>query len=387
MGADLVRGHGRLDGPRRVAVETRNDGRVVVFAQHAVAVCTGSRAALPDLPGIAEVRPWISRDATSASTVPERLDIVGGGVGTEMASAYQGLGASVTLLARGEGLLPRMEPFVEQLVARALAEAGVDVRMGVTVTALSGSEGTGPVTLLLDDGRELGADEVLFAIGRTPLTDDIGLETVGLTPGSWLEVDETCGVRAINDGWLYAMGDGNHHALLTDQGKYQARIGGDASAARADGRPLDTAPWGAHAISADFHAVPQDFFCDPEATAVGLFAEQAERAGHRVRAVDVELGKVKGASLYADGYRGRARMVVDLDHGYLLGVTFVGPGVAELLHSATVAVAGQVPIDRLWHAVLCFPTISEVWLRLLEAYRGCAPERITGGRAVLRTGS
>ena len=371
MGVEVVRGHGRLEGPRRVAVETRNEGRVVLSARHAVAVCTGSRAALPDLPGIAEARPWISRDATSASTVPERLAIVGGGgVGTEMASAYQGLGASVTLLVRGEGLLPRMEPFVEQLVARALAEAGVDVRMGVTVTALSRSEGTGPVTLLLDDGGELEADEVLSAIGRTPLTDDIGLETVGLTPGSWLEVDETCRVRAINDGWLYAMGDVNHHALLTHQGKYQARIAGDAIAARTAGRPLDTAPWGAHAITADFHAVPQVFFCDPEATAVGLSAEQAERAGHRVGAVDVELGKVKGPSLYADGYRGRARMVVDLDHGYLLGVTFVGPGVAELLHSATVAVAGQVPIDRLWHTVPCFPTISEVWLRLLEAYRG-----------------
>ena len=215
MDADLVCGHGRPDGPRRVAVETRNDGRVVVFAQHAVAVCTGSGAALPDLPGIAELRPWISLDATSASTVPERLAIVGGGgVGTEMASAYQGLGASVTLLVRGEGLLPRMEPFVEQLVARALAKAGVDVRMCVTVTALSRSEGTGPVTLLLDDGTELEADEVRFANGRTPLTDDIGLETVGLTPGSWLEVDETCRVRAINDGWLYAMGDVNYHALL-----------------------------------------------------------------------------------------------------------------------------------------------------------------------------
>lgn len=76
-----------------------------------------------------------------------------------------------------------------------------------------------------------------------------------------------------------------------------------------------------------------------------------------------------GAKLYADGYTGWARMVVDLDHGYLLGVTFVGPGVSELLHSATIAVAGQVPVDRLWHAVPCFPTISEVWLRLLEAYR------------------
>ncbi len=86
--------------------------------------------------------------------------------------------------------------------------------------------------------------------------------------------------------------------------------------------------------------------------------------------VDVEIGDVvMGAKLYADGYTGRARMAVDVDHGYLLGVTFVGPGVSELLHSATVAVAGRVPIDRLWHAVPCFPTIREVWLRLLEAYR------------------
>jgi dihydrolipoamide dehydrogenase len=371
MGAELVRGHERLDGPRRVAVQTRNDGRVLLSARHAVAVCTGSRAALPDLPGIAEARPWISRDATSASRVPERLAIGGGGgVGTEMASAYQGLGASVTLLVRSEGLLPRMEPFVGEVVARALTKAGVDVRIGVSATGLSRPGGTGPVTLRLDDGGEVEANEVLIAIGRAPLTDDIGLETVGLTPGSWLEVDETCRVRAVDDGWLYAMGDVNHHALLTHQGKYQVRVAGDAIGARAAGRPLDTAPWGAHATTADFHAVPQVFFSDPEATAVGLSAEQAERAGHRVRAVDVDLGQVQGASLYADGYRGRARMVVDLDHGYLLGVTFVGPGVAELLHSATVAVAGQVPVDRLWHAVPCFPSISEVWLRLLEAYRG-----------------
>ena len=369
-GAELVRGHGRLDGSRRVAVETLNDGRVVLSARHAVAVCTGSRAALPDLPGITEARPWISRDATSASTVPERLAIVGGGgVGVEMSSAYRGLGASVTLLVRDARLLPEMEPFVGEVVVRGLVEAGVDVRTGVTVTGLSRPGGTGPVTMLLDDGGELEADEVLFAIGRVPLTDDIGLETVGLTPGSWLEVDCTCRVRAINDGWLYALGDVNHHAILTHQGKYQARIVGDAIAARAAGRPLDTAPWGAHATTADFHAVPRVFFCDPEATAVGLSAEQAERAGYRVRAVDVEIGQVDGANLYADGYRGRARMVVDLDHGCLFGVTFVGPGVAELLHSATVAVAGQVPIDRLWHVVPCYPSISEVWLHLLEAYR------------------
>lgn len=129
-------------------------------------------------------------------------------------------------------------------------------------------------------------------------------------------------------------------------------------------------PWGMHATTADHHAVPQAFFTDPEAAAVGLTADQAAQAGHRIKAIDVEIGDVvMGAKLFADGYTGRARMVVDVDRGHLLGVTMVGPGAAELLHSATVAVAGQVPIDRLWHAVPCFPTISELWLRLLESYR------------------
>jgi dihydrolipoamide dehydrogenase len=168
-----------------------------------------------------------------------------------------------------------------------------------------------------------------------------------------------------------ALGDVNHHALLTHQGKYQARIAGAAIAARASGHPVDTSPWGAHAVTADFRAVPQVYFCDPPAGSVGLTADQAERAGHHIRVIDVDLGKtVIGANLYADGYVGRARMVADEDHGYLLGATFVGPGMEELLHSATVAVAGQVPINRLWHAVPTFPSISEVWLRLLEAYRG-----------------
>jgi dihydrolipoamide dehydrogenase len=123
-------------------------------------------------------------------------------------------------------------------------------------------------------------------------------------------------------------------------------------------------------VTADYRAVPQVFFCDPPAAAVGLTADQAGRAGHRIRVVDVDTGeKVVGARLFADGYAGRARMVVDEDHGCLLGVTLVGPGVEELIHSATIAVASQVPVARLWHSVPCFPSISEVWLRLLEAYR------------------
>ncbi|OBH87704.1 pyridine nucleotide-disulfide oxidoreductase [Mycobacterium sp. E2989] len=370
IGATLVRGHGRLDGARRVAV-TASDGQVTVLtARHAVVVCTGSRPVLPDLPGIEGARPWTNRRATDSSYVPAALAVVGaGGVGVEMATAWHGLGSHVTLLARGTGLLPRMEPFVGELIHRGLADAGVDVRVGVSVRGLHRSDG-GQVTLELDDGSELQMSEVLFATGRAPLTDDIGLQTVGLNPGDWLDVDDTCRVRAIEDGWLYAAGDVNHRALLTHQGKYQGRIAGAAIGARAAGTALDTAPWGRHATTADHYAVPQAFFTDPEAAAVGLTARQAERAGLRVRTVDVEVGDaVKGAKLYADGYTGRARMVVDIDRACLLGVTLVGPGVTEMLHSATIAVAGQVPIDRLWHAVPCFPTVSELWLRLLEAYR------------------
>jgi pyruvate/2-oxoglutarate dehydrogenase complex dihydrolipoamide dehydrogenase (E3) component len=374
IGGTLVRGHGRLDGPRRVAVATASGGQLVLTARHAVVVSTGSRPDFPDLPGLAEARPWTNREATDSSYVPARLAVVGGGgVGVEMATAWQGLGSTVTLLARGSGLLPRMEPFVGELIGRGLADAGVDVRTGVSVRALHRPDPGGPVALELDDGSELQVDEVLFATGRAPLTNDIGLQTVGLTPGSWLDVDDTCRVRAIADGWLYAAGDVNHRALLTHQGKYQGRIAGAAIGARAAGAPLDTAPWGVHATTADHHAVPQAFFTDPEAAAVGLTAEQAEQAGYRVRAVDIDIGDVvKGAQLYADGYTGRARVVVDEDHGCLLGMTLVGPGATELLHAATIAVAGQVPIHRLWHAVPCFPTISELWLRLLEAYRDSA---------------
>ncbi|RST07830.1 NAD(P)/FAD-dependent oxidoreductase [Streptomyces sp. WAC07149] len=372
IGAHLYRGHGRLYGIRKVAVTSPEGVHHVLSARHAVVVATGSRAVLPDLPGLAGAGAWTSREATSAREVPGRLLIVGGSVvAAEMATAWQALGSQVTVLVRGSGLLPRMEPFAGELVAEALTGAGAVVRTGVAVEAVVRDGPTGPVTVVLEGGEMLEGDELLMATGRAPRTEDIGLDTVGLTPGDWIGVDESC--RVTGHDWLYAVGDVNHRALLTHQGKYQARIAGAAIAARAagPGAPApDTGRWGAHAATADTEALPQAVFTEPEAAAVGPTLAEAERAGHRVRAVDFDLGKVSGAGLYADGYRGRARMVVDLDRQVLLGATFVGPGAAELLHAATVAVAGEVPIDRLWHAVPAFPTISEVWLRLLEAYRG-----------------
>lgn len=371
-GIHLIRGHGRITAPREVTV-TADDGTVTALhATHAVAVCTGSTARIPHIPGLKEAQPWTSREATSAEGVPSTLAIIGGGVvACEMATAYASFGTVVHLIVRG-GLLERNEPFAGELVADALTGLGVTIHAGVSAAEVHRTPGQS-VAITLTDGRELVTEELLVATGRAAQTEDLGLQSVGLTPGDWLRVDDTMlvpadGNPALEGDWLYAVGDVNHRALLTHQGKYQARAAGDAIAARARGIRVTGEPWSPYAATADHAAVPQVTFTDPEVASVGLTAAEAEKAGHRIRVVDYDLANVAGATVYSDDYTGRARMVVDEERQVLLGATFVGADVGELLHSATIAVVGEVPIPRLWHAVPSYPTLSEVWLRLLEAY-------------------
>ncbi|MGH8776524.1 MAG: dihydrolipoyl dehydrogenase family protein [Jiangellaceae bacterium] len=364
--ATLVRGHGRIVGPLRVEVESDDGPARLLEARHAVVVATGSRAAVPANSGLAEAGPWTSREVTSLREMPRRLAVLGGGVvGCEMAHAVRGLGADeVTMLVRGERLLVRIEPFASDLMADALAKAGVDVRTGTSLDRVSRID-SGPVTLTLSDGSDLEADELLVATGRTLNTDDIGLDSVQVSPGEPVAVDDSMRATGVDDGWLYAVGDANGRNLLTHMGKYQARVCGDAIVARANGRPDDLP--GLRATS-DALGAPQVVFTDPQVCAVGLTESAARDRGARVRAVEYDLGAVTGAYVQDEHYAGRAKAVVDESRRVLLGVTFVGPGVAELLHSATIAVVGEVPLDRLWHAVPAFPTVSEVWLRLLETY-------------------
>jgi dihydrolipoamide dehydrogenase len=370
-GIDLLRGHGRLTAEREVSVETPDGDTVHLRARHAVVVCTGSRAALPPLPGIENLRPWTSREATSAQQPPQRLVIVGAGVvGVEMATAWQALGSRVTLLARDEGLLPRLEPFAGELVTERLREAGADVRFNISVVgATRMDDGEGEVRVTLSDGSEITGDEILFATGRAPWSDDIGLDTVGLEPGDWLATDDSLTVTAVPGNWLYAVGDVNRRALFTHQGKYQARIAGAVIAGRARGEELVTGRWAPHSSTADVEAVAGVVFTDPEVASVGLTVREAERTGRAVEVVDYDIGHLAGAVQYRPDYRGRARILIDRDRQVVVGATFVGPGVGELLYSATVAITGEVPVERLWHAVPAFPTISEVWLRLLETRR------------------
>jgi dihydrolipoamide dehydrogenase len=280
-----------------------------------------------------------------------------------MATAYAGFGTAVTLVARS-GLLESLEPFAGEQVAAALRDQGATVLLNTETKSVSRT--ADGVTLKLGDGSTVEAEEILVATGRTPRTGDVGLDTLGLKPGSWLDTDDTLLVRGFD--WLYATGDVTNRALLTHQGKYQARAAGDVIAARAKGLPVSDAPWGTHVATADHQSVPQVTFTDPEIASVGLTAAAAAEAGYDIRVVDYELGNVAGASVHADGYKGTARMVVDEARKVILGVTFVGPDVSELLQAATVAVVAEVPLDRLWHAVPAYPTMNEIWLRLLETY-------------------
>jgi dihydrolipoamide dehydrogenase len=330
---------------------------------------------VPPVPGLQEANPWTSRDVTNLHEVPDRIIVIGGGVvGCEAATWLAGLGAKVTLVVRDSRLLSRNEPFAGELVAESLRETGVDIRLSAGLEQvrrqptdepregwLRGAEVTAAV-----DGEELVADEILIAAGRTPRSDGIGLETVGLEPGGFVETDDSMLVRDVAGDWLYAVGDITGRALLTHMGKYQARVCGDVIAARAAGKPTDGLRF---AASSDHGRVPQVTFTDPQVASVGLSEDEAATRGTPIRCVEYDLANLAGTSLLRDGYKGRAKLVVDVDSETLLGATFVGPEVGELLHAATVAVVARIPIEVLWHAVPSYPTAAEIWLRLLEAWR------------------
>jgi pyruvate/2-oxoglutarate dehydrogenase complex dihydrolipoamide dehydrogenase (E3) component len=345
---EVVRGHGRLAGERRVDV----DGRVLT-AREAVVVATGSSAFLPPIPGLAEAKPWTNIEGTTSKQVPERLVVLGGGVvGVELGQAWRTLGAEVTIVEGGPCLIAREEAFASLLVRDALEARGIEVKVGSHATSVSRENGT--VRLALDNGETVEGTELLAAIGRRVNTADLGLETVGLESGKPIHVDDS--MRA--NEWLYAIGDVNGRALLTHMGKYHGRIAADVIL----GRDERADPRASGPLS------PRVIFTDPNVAAVGHTLAGALEAGIDARGVDYPTEGVAGGSFYGRNAEGTSRIVVDEQRRVLVGATFCGPEVAEWLHAATIAIVGEVPLEKLWHAVPSFPTRSEVWLRLLESY-------------------
>ena len=282
---------------------------------------TGSRAAIPSqIKGLVEAHPWTSRNATSAKKAPRSLAIIGdGAVACEMAHAWWALGTkAVTILSRNRRILDKYEPLVGDRLAEVFKQRGVSIHNNVNVkevkriinsrTSKQENNGGGSVQIILDYGNTISAEELLVAVGRKPNTDKLGLETVGLRPGDWLDVDDTCLVNGVNGGggeWLYAVGDINHRALLTHIGKYQGRACSTAIITRArrtrnisnnnyyhdnSGRdsgnninrnnaPSNTTfdPSATWLAMSDHNIVPQVIFTDPQIASVGLTEESARR--------------------------------------------------------------------------------------------------------------
>ena len=355
-GLAVLRGTGRLAGERRVELTT-SEGTRTIEARHAVVIATGSEPTVPEV--FAGSLPWGSRDATGVDEVPERLVIVGGGVvSCEAAVWMTALGSAVTLLVRGDRLLNRVEPFASEIVLKALRDMGVDVRLTTGVTGCTrddpqetglGRVHGGPVVVSTLQG-DISADEILVAAGRKPRLDDLGLETVGLSAAKALAGDVP--------SWLVLVGDSSGEAPLTHWGKYRARVLGEQIAAKATG--------GTGTFVPDDVPVPQVVFTDPQVASVGLTEAEARAAHIDVEVTHVPWSAASGAALLRDDVEGGAQLVVDRAKRVVVGATFVGPEAGELLHSATIAITGRVPVDVLRHAVPSYPTASELWLRLIE---------------------
>ncbi|HEX3807525.1 MAG TPA: NAD(P)/FAD-dependent oxidoreductase [Gaiellaceae bacterium] len=349
-GVTLLRGHGKLVGERAIDLEGTS-----YTARRAIVLATGSEPLVPPVPGLAEAHGWTNREGTTSREVPERLVVLGGGVvGVELGQAWSTLGSQVTIVEAGSRILAREEEFAAQFVHDALVERGIDVRAGSRAVQVERDDGG--VTVTLESGDRVTGDEVLVGVGRRPWTGDLGLETVGLEPGRYVDVDET--LRVPGHDWLYAIGDANGRALLTHMGKYQGRIAADVIL----GRTARIDPLSDGALS------PRVVFTEPQVAAVGHTLASAQTADLDVRAVDFETSGTAGGSFYGRNAPGLSRFVVDEQRRILVGATFCGAEISEWLHAATIAVVGEVSIDKLWHAVPSFPTRSEVWLRLFEEY-------------------
>jgi dihydrolipoamide dehydrogenase len=356
VNTDLIRGHARLAGLKKVVIDLAEGGTRELTARKAVVLATGSHTSVPPIEGIEDVGAYTNRDIVVCKDVPDSLVILGAGpVGVEMAQAWKSLGAKeVTVVERlRPDEFPRLEPFAVEILVEALEEEGIRVLTGTGAVKVEGAGDM--VTVTLDNGETVTAQRLVLATGRAPNTDDLGLETVGLTPGKWVEVDDTLQATGVEGGWLYAVGDLNARALVTHQGKYQARQAGDHILGKG------TTAW------ADNVAVPAVIFTDPQVATVGLTERHAREQGVNVRVIQMGLA-VAASSLTGKDLKGGVKFVVDEDRKVLVGATFVGPTAGEMVHAATIAIVGEVSLDKLWHATPAFPTMSELWLRFLEAY-------------------
>lgn len=341
-GATVHHGLARLDGPRRVVV-TPADGSAerTYAARLGVVLNPGTRPALPPIEGLAGTPYWTNREALQATSLPGSLAVIGGGpIGCELAQVFARFGVRVTMLQRGERLLPIDEPEAAAALEQVLVDEGVRVMTGAETTRV---DYDGGFTLTLADGQRVTADRLLCAAGRIRNVDDIGLESVGLDPES-LRVDER--MRATDGLWV--IGDVTGHGAFTHVSMYQSAI-----ALRS---VLAVAGKGEEGAAARYRAVPHTTFTDPEVAGVGLSEAAARDAGLSVRVGSADLSASPRGYTHGPGATGLVKVVEDADRGVLVGASVVGPAAGEICAMLTLAVHAEVPVDTLQTMIYAYPT-------------------------------
>ena len=323
-GVFMARGVGSIAGAKKVRI-TPSDGSppIIVEALRAVIIATGSEPLYPNIEGLKEADPWTPRDATSSSTVPEHLIVVGAGaVGTEMAFAYASFGSKITLIGGGEEIIPSVDPRAGAIVREALMALGATVRTGSRVVEVSQKDEV--VTVKLAGGDVFTGTEILLAAGRKPKSQMLDLESVGvsLDQKGYIPVNDNLMVRGTD--WLYAGGDVVNRGQLTHTSKYHARIMSNVILAE---NKIGN-DWSSTSATADRLALPQVIFTHPPVASVGLSTKAAAAKGIKVREVTAPFASLGSRIASDNAVDGWAQWLVD-DHNVLVGATFVGPGADE----------------------------------------------------------
>jgi pyruvate/2-oxoglutarate dehydrogenase complex dihydrolipoamide dehydrogenase (E3) component len=344
MGVKIVKGDGRLAGPGRIEVNGNS------FRAEQILISTGSDPVIPPIDGLAETGYWTNREATALQDIPNSAVIIGGGpVGIELAQFLHRFGSRVTLVQGGPRLVPREEERVCDLLTEAMREAGIEIRLDAHATAIRREDDERVV--VLEDGQELRAEELVVSVGRRPRAQGLGLETLGVEPSEGgIPIDERC---RVTDG-VWAAGDCTGVMLFTHVAKYQARV------AMADMR--------GEAVGADYRAIPRVIFTDPEVAAVGLTATQAREQGVDAVSASVRLpDTIARPSTYEQDPRGELGVILDRRRRVMVGAWAVSPLASEWIHQAVLAIRAEVPYEVLIDTVAQFPSYSEAFLSALQA--------------------
>jgi pyruvate/2-oxoglutarate dehydrogenase complex dihydrolipoamide dehydrogenase (E3) component len=349
-GVDLLMGEGRFIAPK--TIEVALDDGVRRITGERVFLVLGSRATLPDIPGLAAAEPMTHIEALDLDRLPNHLIVIGGGyVGLELAQAMRRFGSSVTVLEQGPQLAGREDPDVAAALLELFQHEGIDVLLGAAITQVEGRSGKNVRVRALDARHErtFEGSDILVATGRTPNTNGIGLEAIGveLDAHGYIKVNERLETTAPS---VWAMGDCAGSPQFTH-------------AAYDDFRVVHANLTGGTRTTKD-RLVPFCMFTDPELARVGRNEREAQRDQVAYRLAKMPIAAVLRTRTVSEP-RGFMKMLIGKDSDEILGFTAFGVEASELMAVVQVAMVARVPFTKLRDAIFTHPTISEGLVFLL----------------------